>query len=100
MILPSFTSTIEALEPFSGTPQKLMSRISVFSPLVPVLLMSSAILLTSAASPAGTTALPQNARLTSTVHDADERDRITGRFHPPMGSVKCRAVPAAGEALP
>jgi hypothetical protein len=56
MILPSFTSTIEALEPFSGTPQKLMSRISVFSPLAPVLLMSSAILLTSAASSAGTAA--------------------------------------------
>ena len=32
MILPSFTSTIEALAPFSGTPQKLMSRTSVFSP--------------------------------------------------------------------
>jgi hypothetical protein len=35
---------MEAFEPFSGTPQKLMSRISVFSPVAPVLLMSSAIL--------------------------------------------------------
>ena len=43
MILPSLTSTIDALEPFSGTPQKLMSRISVVSPEAPVVLMSSAI---------------------------------------------------------
>ena len=44
MILPSFTSTIDALEPFSGTPQKLMSRTSVFSPDLPFGARSSAIL--------------------------------------------------------
>ena len=43
-ILPSFTSTIDALEPFSGTPQKLMSLISVFSPEAPDVVLSSAIL--------------------------------------------------------
>ena len=32
MILPSLTSTMDAFEPFSGTPQKLMSRTSVRSP--------------------------------------------------------------------